>query len=138
MQQPSRGEPSLASFLPRSPEDIPQIYSWFEMMRAHQPVFRAEQFPVWQVFRYEDVKEVVTDYSRFSSQSIPGFTDSFLGDTLVAKDPPEHRKLRNLINQAFTPRAVERLSHRITQITQELLDQVREVLPVQHDALWME
>jgi cytochrome P450 len=33
--------------------------------------------------------------------------------------------LRNLVNQAFTPRAVARLSDRITQITQELLDRVR-------------
>src|SRR2546430_9871955 len=47
-------------------------------------------------------------------------------ETLVSKDPPEHRKLRNLVNQAFTPRAVARLSDRITQITQELLDQVRD------------
>jgi cytochrome P450 len=47
-------------------------------------------------------------------------------DTLIAKDPPDHRKLRNLVNQAFTPRAVTRLSDRVTQITQELLDQVCE------------
>lgn len=30
---------------------------------------------------------------------------SFLKDTLITKDPPDHRKLRNLVNQAFTPRA---------------------------------
>ena len=46
-------------------------------------------------------------------------------ETLVSKDPPDHRKLRNLVNQAFTPRTVARLSDRITQITQELLDRVR-------------
>jgi cytochrome P450 len=50
---------------------------------------------------------------------------SLLADTLVAKDPPDHRKLRNLVNQAFTPRAVARLSDRIALITQALLDQVR-------------
>ncbi len=81
--------------------------------------------PLWQVFRYEDVSEVLTDYARFSSQPLGVFTGSFLKDTLVTKDPPDHRKLRNLVNQAFTPRAVARLSDRITQITQELLDQVR-------------
>src|SRR6266516_2083343 len=125
MQQPQRQSPTFAQFLPHSPEEIPQAYSWFEQMRSQHPVFYSEQLPLWQVFRYEDVKEVITDYSRFSSQSLPGFTDSFLKDTLVAKDPPDHRKLRNLVNQAFTPRAVARLSDRIKQITQELLDQVR-------------
>lgn len=89
------------------------------------PVFYSEQIPLWQVFRYEDVSEVITDYSRFSSQSMPEFTDSFLKDTLVAKDPPDHRKLRSLVNQAFSPQTVASLSDRIAQITQELLDQVR-------------
>lgn len=125
MQQPQRRSQAFAQFLPHSSEEIPQAYAWFEKMRTQQPVFHSEQLPLWQVFDYEDVKEVITDYSRFSSQSIPGFSDSFLNDTLVAKDPPDHRKLRNLVNQAFTPRAVARLSDRITQITQELLDQVR-------------
>ena len=68
---------------------------------------------------------VGVSYSHFSSRSF-GLNGSFLGDTLVAKDPPEHRKLRNLVNQAFTPRAVAHLSGRIEQITQELLDQVRD------------
>lgn len=125
MQQPQRRSQTFVQFLPHSPAEIPQAYSWFEQIRTQHPVLRSEQQPLWQVFRYEDVREVITDYNRFSSQSLPGFTDSFLKDTLVAKDPPDHRKLRNLVNQAFTPRAVARLSDRITQITQELLDQVR-------------
>ena len=81
--------------------------------------------PLWQVFRYEDVETVLTDYSRFSSQPLGVFMGSFLRDTLITKDPPDHRKLHNLVNQAFTPRAVARLADRITQITQELLDQVK-------------
>src|SRR5947199_4951650 len=94
-------------------------------MRTQQPVFYDERMHLWQVFRYEDVSTVITDYNRFSSQAF-GFGDSFLKDTLVATDPPDHRKLRNLVNQAFTPRTVARLSDRITQITQELLERVRE------------
>ena len=107
--------------------EISQTYDWFADRRANAPVFQDEQmpFPVWQVFRYEDVLTVLTDYSRFSSQAF-GVGGGFLADTLVAKDPPDHRKLRNLVNQAFTPRSVARLSDRITQMTQELLDTVRE------------
>jgi cytochrome P450 len=80
---------------------------------------------IWQVFRYADILTVLSDPSRFSSQAY-GLTASIFRDTLIAKDPPDHRKLRALVNQAFTPRAVARLSDRITQITQDLLDQVRE------------
>ena len=105
-------------------EEIPQTYAWFGEMREHNPVFKDERTRIWQVFRYEDVLAVLTDYSRFSSQAYE-LMGGFLSNTLIAKDPPDHRKLRNLVNQAFTPRAVARLSDRITQIMQELLDRVR-------------
>jgi cytochrome P450 len=105
-------------------EEIPQNFSWFEEMREQNPVFKDESTRLWQVFRYEDVLTILTDYSRFSSQAYE-FTGGFFKNTLIAKDPPDHRKLRNLVNQAFTPKAVARLSDRITRITQELLDEVR-------------
>lgn len=125
-QQQSQPQlPSFLQFLPHSAEEIPRAYGWFEQMRTQHPVLHSEPLPLWQVFRYEDVKEVLTDYSRFSSQPLPGFSIPLLDDTLIMKDPPDHRKLRNLVNLAFTPRAVAHLSDRIAQITQELLDQVR-------------
>ena len=105
-------------------EEIPQTFSWFEEMREHNPVFKDERTRLWQVFRYEDVLTILTDYSRFSSQAYE-FMGGFLANSLIAKDPPDHRKLRNLVNQAFTSKAVARLSDRITNITQELLDEVR-------------
>jgi cytochrome P450 len=124
MQRPFRPR-ELEQILPHTYEDIPRAFSLLEVMRNQQPVFRAEQWPVWQVFRYEDVSTVITDYARFSSRLMGGREDSLLADTLIAKDPPDHRKLRNLVNTAFTPRAVAHLSGRIAEITQELLDQVR-------------
>src|SRR6266704_6903966 len=123
-QQPREHSRGFALFRSQTLEDIPQTYSWFVEMRTQQPVYYNERMFHWQVFRYEDVLAVLTDYNRFSSQAF-GTSDSFLKDTLITKDPPDHRKLRNLVNQAFTPRAVARLSDRITQITQELLDRVR-------------
>jgi cytochrome P450 len=105
-------------------EEISQNFSWFAEMREQNPVFKDERTRLWQVFRYEDVLAILTDYSRFSSQAYE-LTGGFLSNSLIAKDPPDHRKLRNLVNQAFTPRAVAHLSDRIAQITQELLDEVR-------------
>ena len=106
-------------------EETLQQFAWFSQMRANQPVFYDERSHFWQVFRYADVQRVIIDHQIFSSEAVPGFSEgTFLSDTLVAKDPPDHRKMRNLVNLAFTPRAVDQLSERITQITQELLDAV--------------
>ena len=106
-------------------EEISQNFSWFAEMREQNPVFKDERTRLWQVFRYEDVLSILTDYSRFSSHAYE-LTGGFLSNSLIAKDPPDHRKLRNLVNQAFTPKAVAHLSDRVTQITQELLDEVRD------------
>ncbi len=129
MQQPAspRSQRPIELFRSMPLSEISQTYNWFEERRANAPVFQDEQapFPIWQVFRYEDVLTVLSDYSRFSSQAF-GIGGGFLADTLVAKDPPDHRKLRNLVNQAFTPRSVARLSDRITKVTQELLNTARE------------
>ena len=108
-------------------EEVFQTFAQFAEMRAHQPVFYDEQTRLWQIFSYDDVNEVVTNYNLFSSESLPGFSeDTFLHGTVVATDPPVHRKLRNLVNQAFTPRAVNELGGRVAEITQELLDKVVE------------
>jgi len=123
MQQQPRFYPQqLALFRPHALEETPQTYAWFEEMRSNDPVFYDGR--TWHAFRYEEVSQVLTDYTHFSSQAF-GLTGSFLQNTLIAKDPPDHRKLRNLVNQAFTPRTVARLSDRIARVTQELLDEVK-------------
>jgi cytochrome P450 len=44
--------------------------------------------------------------------------------SMLFLDPPDHDRLRGLVNKAFTPKAVERMGPRIQQITDELLDKV--------------
>ncbi|ANN19070.1 cytochrome [Amycolatopsis orientalis] len=45
-----------------------------------------------------------------------------LNGHMLNLDPPDHTRLRKLVNQAFTSRTVSRLRPRIEQITAELLD----------------
>jgi pimeloyl-[acyl-carrier protein] synthase len=41
---------------------------------------------------------------------------------MLFRDPPDHTRLRGLVNKAFTPRMVERLAPRIRKLAEELLD----------------
>jgi cytochrome P450 len=43
---------------------------------------------------------------------------------MLNSDPPDHERLRRLVNKAFTPRRVEQLRPRIAAITAELLDEI--------------
>ena len=112
--------------LPRRPEEVPGIFDWFRHGREDSPVALEERNGTrwWHVLRYEDVARVLTDHAHFSSR-VPEFEYGPLSDTMLVKDPPDHRKLRSLVNLAFTPRAVARLSDRVAEMTQELLDRVR-------------
>src|SRR5437764_4266164 len=96
----------------------------YRIMREEQPVYFQPQYRFWQVFRYEDVQRVLSDYTSFSSGFGGDQGRDPLSASLVSMDPPRHRQLRNLVTQAFTPRSVAQLSDRITTIVNTLLDQV--------------
>ncbi len=104
-------------------EQLLNPFPWYSRMRTTEPVHYYEQYGIWQVFRYDDVQRVLSDYTTFSS-SFGGQGQDPLSNSLISMDPPRHRQLRNLVTQAFTPRSVARLSERITTIVTELLDNV--------------
>ncbi|GCE07502.1 cytochrome P450 [Dictyobacter aurantiacus] len=125
MQQQGQRRGGFSPFQVLPIEQTLQSFQWFDAMRRNQPVFHEEQSHTWHIFRYDDIRQVLTDTAHFSSENVPGFSEgTFLNGTVVAKDPPYHRKLRNLVNQAFTPRAVNHLSGRVSEIAQDLLDNV--------------
>jgi cytochrome P450 len=108
-------------------EDVQDFYQWFEQMRTRQPAWYDEQSGCWHVFRYADVLQVLTDSTLFSSERRQNrfIRSENAGRSLIAMDPPDHRHYRNLVSPSFTPHALARLSGRIQEIAQELLDQVR-------------
>ena len=97
----------------------------YARMREAAPVFHDEQSGSWHVFRYDDVQRVLSDHGRFSSRlggNDPSETGQLFASSLITTDPPRHRQLRSLVTQAFTPKAVDALAPRISQLTEELLD----------------
>jgi cytochrome P450 len=103
-------------------------FSVYAAMRQSHPVYFDPQRESWNVFCYEDVQRVLSDYETFSSQFRGGNrnhdSQQPFSASIISTDPPRHRQLRSLATQAFTPRAVEALAPRITAIVQEYLDKV--------------
>ena len=109
-------------------------YELFARLRRESPVHRhAEQGGpgFWAVTRYDDVVEVSRDSATYSS---------FAGGTMIADatpeqlfvvrqmmlnmDPPQHTKLRALINKGFTPRMVAHLHGRIGELARAIVERV--------------
>jgi cytochrome P450 len=95
----------------------------YRQMRQQQPVFYDQERANWNIFRFEDVQRVLSEYEVFSSR-FAGGEDSGepFSASMIATDPPKHRQLRSLVTQAFTPRAVQALAPRIRQIVDEYLE----------------
>jgi cytochrome P450 len=99
-------------------------FPWYARMRRESPALVDPTWGGMSVFRYDDVQRVFSDWEAFSSERTGGGVQSPLNASIISSDPPRHRQLRNLVTQAFTPRAVAQLAPRITEIIAELLDEV--------------
>lgn len=96
--------------------------TWLARMRAQRPHW-VDAGGGHHVFRYADAQQVLSD-PRFSSnlgRVMPFLDPEKLAANLVWTDPPRHRSLRGLVNQAFTPTTVARLRPRIADIAAELI-----------------
>ncbi|HEX9012765.1 MAG TPA: cytochrome P450, partial [Anaerolineaceae bacterium] len=110
-------------------ESNPDPFPIYQQLRREQPVFYDPDRGTWNVFCYNDVQRVLSDYAHFSSKFMRrndgGMSSGEpFSASMISSDPPRHRELRGLVTQAFTPRAVEALAPRITAIVREHLDRV--------------
>jgi len=129
---------SLPSSLDLSnPEVRNDPYRYYATVRDSNPVLRTPT-GAWLLTRYHDVQDVLRD-PRFSSDAAnlnrrnrrgrrPDRGSIMRQDAtttvLLFRDPPDHTRIRSLVNQAFTPRRVEQLESQVQATVTDLLDQV--------------
>src|SRR3954467_4943801 len=56
---------------------------------------------------------------------LPEIAGELLSKVLLFMDAPDHTRVRGLISKAFTPRSVEQLRPRVSELTEELLAPLR-------------
>ncbi len=123
-------------------------YEHYRERRAARPVSRQE-LPwggfFWVVARHRDVQRVSRDAETFSNAPHPfvdteEMSDAGTSELLIAKDAPEHIKLRKLINRGFTPKRVADLTDRLVARVHAIIDGLadRTGCDLVHDlALWL-
>jgi cholest-4-en-3-one 26-monooxygenase len=106
----------------------------FKQLRDEAPVYRhpgtEDDMPpfFWALTRHADVQAANRDWETFSSQRgsvhlmerTSGELDDF--QTIIDTDPPDHARLRGIVNRLFTPRAVARIADHYRQVTNEIID----------------
>jgi cytochrome P450 len=126
----------------RSAGSLEDPYPVYSLLRTVHPVLPVpiadfDGPGVWLLTRYRDVHTVLRD-NRFSVdrlsaplirnnlERLPGFIrQSAVGmRSMLVMDPPDHTRVRKLVNKAFTPRRIAELRPRIEALVAEELDQI--------------
>jgi len=107
-------------------QDPYSVHARLRAQRPVTPVIMPGGFPVWLVTGYAEARAALAD-PRMSKRMPgwhpePGSVIATMDLHMLNSDPPDHGRLRRLVNKAFTVRQVERLRPRITAITGDLLD----------------
>lgn len=93
---------------------------------------------VWIVTRYEEVRQALSEpklsksfkglnelMARHTKEGMaPKQYDEALVGHMLASDPPDHTRMRRLVNKAFTPRRVEGMRTMLEELTSSLLDEM--------------
>ena len=122
---------SGVSYNPLSAEMAQDPYPTYAKLRGRDPVHRSRLMDAWVFSRFADVDAILRDHRHFSSDprkrvasgrraSLPNVEEP----SMLFLDPPDHTRLRALVNKAFTPRAVAALEPHIRELMTTLLDAV--------------
>ena len=114
-------------------------YRIYSQLRTVAPLLWTDKFRsgAWVVSRYADVLAGLHDV-RLSSRRSHNLTAGLPSEVraefttfneifsrwMLFLDPPEHSRLRKLLNKEFTPNMIQRLRPRIQQVVDSLLDRV--------------
>ena len=112
-------------------------HAYFTWLRTHAPVYWHAPTPAtpdgegfWVISRYGDTDAVIMDPATFSSDKgglrSGGGTaikdEATAGKMLNQADDPHHRRLRELVNQGFTVKAIGALESELRRRARELMN----------------
>ena len=127
----------IARFDPSDPAFIADPYPVLHDLREATPLWHNPTTGQWMITRFQDVYETQRDKRvgnafthRFSYEEFgrpepdprwPDF-DAHERYSLLSLEPPDHTRLRRLVQKVFTPKAVAALRPVLEQFSTELLD----------------
>lgn len=117
------------SYDPLDPAVRADPYPYYAHLRAHEPVKFLAGLNAHAVSRHEDVREVLLSHERFSSDPLiriafGAFNPAPGAPYMIATDPPDHSRLRALVNKAFSRRYVADMREEIEGRVAEFVDRL--------------
>jgi cytochrome P450 len=132
--------PKGMQLTPFDPRFRDHPYEVLKSLREHAPVLHDDQFNRWYLTRFDDVRQILRDKDMSADPrkanpasyvariaALTGTTRSSSAPvSMLFMDDPDHRRVRGLVNKAFTLKAVEALRPRVREIAEALLAKIDE------------
>jgi cytochrome P450 len=116
-------------FDPFSADFFNGAYDTYRRLRDEAPVYYSEKWDFWALTRYDDVAPATKDHETFSSAKgatldmVKAHDDAIpVPKVIISMDPPEHQKMRRLVSNVFTPRAIAALEDMVHEKVHERID----------------
>ncbi len=122
---------------PLTTEFLQDPFPTYRRFREESPVFWSEKNKYWIVTRYKDVHEILRDLSyekqlhKWSQVNpllklLPPVSNLMKSraNWMLNQDPPDHTRLRGLVNRAFTPKMVNEMRSHIEDIANHYIDEL--------------
>lgn len=117
-------------------------YPTLNEIRESSPIWWSDRFDAWMVTRFDDVATSLRD-RRMGRAYTHRFTHEEFGQpepdprwssfhehdrwSLLSIEPPDHTRLRRLVQRVFTPRAISSLRERVVTFSADLLDDCSQI-----------
>ena len=120
--------PAKTNFL--APEVRRDPYPYLRYLRHEAPVHWMPALNAFLVTRYDDVADILRDPETFSSiamrRQAPGRDPhDRSGNSVITSDPPEHTRLRRILQDEFRMRPLRELEPRVDTLVTELGDDLQ-------------
>lgn len=123
----------IAEFL--SSEYFKDPYETFREFRSNRPIFWHEKISAWIISPYSEVEKGLSNLNLNAGERIASASAHLsakekiefskiittLNNWIVFQDPPNHTRLRKLVNKSFTPRAIEAFAPKLEIIVNDLV-----------------
>lgn len=103
---------STVVFDPFSEEHFKDPFPTYKRLRDEAPVYYSERYDFYALSRHADVAAAFKDFQTYSSSKGVTLEEIQSGQhshhpSIIWMDPPDHRRMRGLVNKVFTPRAIQ-------------------------------
>lgn len=116
-------------FDPFSQDFFDGAYDTYRRLRDEAPVYYSAKWDFWALTRYDDVAPATKDHETFSSargatlDMVKAHDDAIpVPKVIISMDPPEHQKMRRLVSNVFTPRAIAALEDMVREKVYERVE----------------